>query len=192
MKDTLIAIGSLLVGVMLAVVLGFYAKESPAPSLVGGTEVRAPNVDTVTYNGVQTTYRRNGDTASYKGTGTLSTGTTTVCAIQSPVATSTLLMAYLKEDTSSTTASLITAAKAGTAFATTTSLATSTIAAGAQATIPVATTTPVADSVIGRLTLTDRVFGPSQWLVFGQSGGTGTFSPTGTCVAIWNSSAPNI
>lgn len=105
----------------------------------------------------------------------LSTATTTVCAIQSPAATSTLRYFGIKFDVSSTTASIITIAKATTAFATTTQIGTDyNIAANAQGFIQ-ASTSPAADAA--------TVFAPNTWIVVGMRGGTGTFSPTGACQA---------
>jgi len=107
----------------------------------------------------------------------LATATTTVCAIQSPNATSTLRWAGVKFDVSSTTASTITLAKSATAFATTTQIGeTVAVAANAQAFV-LATST--AAQVIAQTT----VFAPSQWFVVSMTGGTGTFSPTGACQA---------
>lgn len=104
-------------------------------------------------------------------------GTTTVCAVQSPNATSTLTEASTLFTVSSTTASIVTIAKAATAFATTTLLGQAyTIAANAQATIAASSTTANA-------TAQDYVFAPSQWVVVGMAGGTGTFSPVGVCTA---------
>lgn len=102
---------------------------------------------------------------------TLRTATTTVCAIQSPAATSTLKSAGIRLDTSSTTASIVVAAKSATAFATTTFLFGGNVAANAK-TATVATTTT-----------NNFVFGPSQWLVMSMQGGAGTFSPVGICQA---------
>lgn len=108
----------------------------------------------------------------------LEAASTTICALQSPAATSTLQSASVLLTTSSTSASTITLAKAATAFATTTLLNTGAVAAGAQATIIASTTSQGG---------TDQasVFGPSQWFVAGMSGGTGTFSPSGVCSAVW-------
>jgi len=107
----------------------------------------------------------------------LSTATTTVCAIQSPNATSTLRSAAVRFDISSTTASTITFAKSATAFATTTQIGENVaIAANAQGFVQATTT---AAQVIAQTT----VFAPGQWLVVGMKGGTGTFSPTGACQA---------
>lgn len=185
MKQTIIgAIISAIVAVAIVLSIVDLPHKVPVTPALGGTEVRAPNVDTVTYNGVQTTYRRNGDTLTNKGNGALTQASTTICAIQSPVSTSTLQAANIKLDTSSSTASVITIAKASTAFATTTTIGSQyTVSANAQAFIQ-ASTSPAAGAV--------TVFGPNQWLVVGMQGGTGTFSSVGSCAAEWISSAPNV
>lgn len=106
----------------------------------------------------------------------LTQASTTICALQSPAATSTLLLGSIKLSVSSTSDSILTLAKAATAYATTTSLGTSAVGANAQITV-LASTTPTA----GQAT----VFGPNQWFVVGMQGGAGTFSPTGVCEAVW-------
>lgn len=107
----------------------------------------------------------------------LTTSTTTVCAIQSPSATSTLVGGGIRMTTSSTTASTVTIAKATTAFATTTLINSASVSANAQATVLAASTT------VSSLEQTNRIFAPNTWLVFGMAGGTGTFSPVGSCSA---------
>lgn len=107
------------------------------------------------------------------GTSNLAQATTTVCAIQSPASTSTLQYATLKLSVSSTTASIVTIAKASSAFATTTALSRLAVGANAQALHFASTTEGSAD----------QIFAPNQFVVFGMEGGTGTFSPTGVCQA---------
>lgn len=107
----------------------------------------------------------------------MQTATTTVCAIKSPAATSTLVRASAQFRVSSSTASTITLAKAATFTATTTLLGQQyIIAAGAQATV-------VASSTTSNSGLQDFVFAPNQYFVVGMSGGIGTFSPSGFCNA---------
>lgn len=117
-----------------------------------------------------------GGVREFKQSTSLQTATTTVCAIQSPAATSTLKFAGIRFSTSSTTASTIHLAKATTAYATTTALGQGSLAAGAQGVVLASTTptTGVDDNV---------VFGPSEYFVVGMTGGAGTFSPVGTCQA---------
>jgi len=106
----------------------------------------------------------------------LKTATTTICAIQAPAATSTLLSAGVKLDVSTTTASIVDLAKATTAFATTTKIGTTyNVAANAQAMINASTTPAAGDTTI---------FGPNEWFVVNMVGGAGlTVSPTGACHA---------
>lgn len=103
--------------------------------------------------------------------------TTTVCAIQSPAATSTLVAGGVRFTVSSTTASTVTIAKAATAFATTTLINVASVGANAFATVLAASTTE------SSLAQTNRIFGPNEWLVVGMAGGVGTFTPTGICQA---------
>jgi len=107
--------------------------------------------------------------------------TTTVCAIQSPAATSTLIMGSIRLSVGSTTASTVTIAKSATAYATTTLIGGGALGAGAQGTFSATTTPSTGTSLDGPM-----VFGPSQYLVVGMQGGVGgTFSPTGNCQATW-------
>ena len=110
----------------------------------------------------------------------LKTGTTTICAIQSPVATSTLLRGGVVFTVSSSTATTITIAKATTAFATTTVLESEAISAGEQETILWNQTD--ADTA-------DMIFVPSQWFVVGMQGGLGLgeYTPEGVCHATFES-----
>ncbi len=108
----------------------------------------------------------------------LNQATTTICAIKSPSATSTLaLNSGVSIRTSSTTASRVTLAKATTAFATTTLLGVADISANAQDTVLASTTVT---------NLETSVFAPNTWFVVGMAGGIGTFSPVGNCQATFN------
>lgn len=158
---------SLVVGVILLMTLGGSTGESIV------REVR--NVGAVASPDIQSPYFSFGGVRFWGGkTESLTAATTTVCAIQSPAATSTLVNASIYFNVSSTTASVVTLAKSATAFATTTSLGTLGLAANAQGGA-VATTTSA------------QVWGPNQWFVVGMQGGPSgqTFSPTGTCQATW-------
>lgn len=123
-------------------------------------------------------YVANNDLQKFGQTRGLVTATTTVCAIQSPVSTSTLDFASVKFIVGSTTAATITLAKAATPFATTTILNTQALAANAQGTFMASSTNLFATGLIG-----DVIFAPSQWFVVGMAGGIGTFSPVGSCSA---------
>lgn len=123
-------------------------------------------------------YVANNDLQRYGQTKPLTQATTTVCAIKGPAATSTLIFAGVNFVVSSSTASTVTFAKASTAFATTTSLSSTAVGAGAQGTIVFATSTTATTGLN-----TNFVFGPSTYFVVGMAGGTGTFSPTGSCSA---------
>jgi hypothetical protein len=107
--------------------------------------------------------------------------TTTVCAIQAPAATSTLLVAAATVTTASSTATVFTFAKANTQYATTTSLGQFLSAANGQGSAT-ASTSP------GNLLDSNLIFSPNQWLVIGEQGGNGgaagsTFNSVGRCIA---------
>jgi hypothetical protein len=94
--------------------------------------------------------------------------TTTVCAIQSPAATSSIQLAGASFTVSSTTASTVTISMNSTPYASGTALIAQAVGANAQATVRVASSTVVS---------------PNQYIVTSMSGGTGTFSPSGNCQA---------
>lgn len=121
-----------------------------------------------------------GGVQSYKLAKGFTTATTTVCAIKSPSATSTLTFASAKFTTGTTTASTVHLAKAATAFATTTSLGAAALAANAQGTFIASSTssTSALDPFF--------VFAPNTYFVVGMAGGNGTFSPVGSCQASFN------
>lgn len=116
---------------------------------------------------------------------TLQQGTTTVCAIQTPAATTTLRWASIRVDLASSSATVLDIGNSASTGATTTKIGTTyAIAAGAQAFVQ-ASTSP---------TGTLPVFAPSNWLVVKIGGGvtggnTATaaqsagFVPTGACTA---------
>jgi len=157
----------IIIGMVIAVLGVTSSKVIPQP--VGS--VSSPDIQSryFSYGGVRHWAAR---------TTSLTQATTTVCAIQNPAAaTSTVRTATLYESVSTTTASTITLAKSASAFATTTWLTTSD-AISANATyhleLPATTTETGIDKYI---------LGPSDWLVWSQAGGVGTFSPTGVCEA---------
>lgn len=158
------------IGIVGALVLGFlgFNKESKTEVITNTvkgsyTEILSPYIS---FNGILHWYSNGGFTAA----------TTTVCAVQSPAATSTLVSASVVLNVSSTTATTVTLAKAASAFATTTILSNQAVSANAQATI-VASSSPVLTTGA----INDLVFAPSQWFVVSMAGGIGTFSPSGTC-----------
>lgn len=161
-----IVIGVLGVSMALFAYLGVLTPETPKVGALASPNIPSPYL---TWGGV----------AHWAGSSTsLIQATTTVCAIQSPAATSTLNAAYAAFSISSTTASTVTIAKASTAFATTTVLEREPVAANAQADIMVAAN-------YSNLATSTLIFAPNTWVVVGMEGGTGTFSPTGNCGAEW-------
>lgn len=156
-----------------------------ASVFLGGTEtvreitheVQKVNTGAVSSPDIMSPYVSVGGQRMWRQKADLQTGTTTVCAIQAPAGTSSLRFWSISETVSSTTATIITIAKANTAFATTTTLGVPiAVAANAQAMI-------VGSTTAAQQTAGADVFAPNTWLVFGQQGGAGTLSPVGQCTA---------
>lgn len=118
---------------------------------------------------------------------TMNQGTTTVCALQSPAATSTLVSGTVGFTVSSTSATTVTVARQTQGFSTTTRdfnnslIRTQSIAANAKGDFQTATTSLTALSTAQ----SDVVFAPNSYLVVTMAGGIGTFSPEGNCTALW-------
>ncbi len=121
-------------------------------------------------------YFSYGDLRHWATKTTMYQGTTTLCAMQSPAATTTLRSATANFTFSATYANDYQLANATSAFATTTNLGKITIAANALGTL-VATTTVTA--------LTDGIVAPNTWINLKVSTSTAstTFAPIGTCAA---------
>lgn len=172
MKNTILA-GLVLVVIALGIALS-------VKSLDDSTTTKAPPVAAATSPDLPFRYLNVGGVKTWYGyTGSLVQATTTVCSIQSPVATSTILTAQMRLDVSSTSASKITFAKAATPSATTTLLYSYNVAAGAQAAIWLPATST------SQAIVDTYVFAPNTFFNVGMSGGTGTFSPTGDCKVTW-------
>lgn len=155
-----------------APVVNVEVPKAPAP--IVNVNVPQQKLGSVSSPDIQSPYFSYGDVRFWAGsTNNLAQATTTVCAIQAPASTSTLQYGSIRFSVGSTTASLVTFAKAATAFATTTSLGQFTVAANAQGTAFASTT------------LGTAIFAPNEWFVVGMQGGVGTFSPTGRCLAEW-------
>ena len=103
---------------------------------------------------------------------TMKQATTTVCAIKSPVSTSTLLTFGFEFRVATATAYKLQSATSTTAFATT----------SAMFEFLGAASSPISGSYTP--TTTEKaVMAPNTWINASMYGGIGTFSPTGTCVA---------
>lgn len=116
-------------------------------------------------------YSENGIT-SWPASAPFTQGTTTVCAIPSPAATSTLTLATFASSNVSTTTSVLTFALAANRYATTTQLGTNYAIAANSGAYVVSSTTNASGSI---------VIGPSQWVVMSLAGAGYTFFPTGQC-----------
>lgn len=127
-------------------------------------------------------YLSFGDVKVYAAsTRNLIQGSSTVCALQAPAATSTLRSAGIRFDLATTSAVIVDLAKDTTQYSTTTKIGTTyNIAASKQATIIASST----GSVAGDAT----IFAPNNWFVVrmvGATVGATLNAPTGVCNATW-------
>jgi hypothetical protein len=107
---------------------------------------------------------------------------TTICALKSPNATSTLLAAGVKLDTSTTSAFFIEIAQATTPFATTTLIGTKySVAASAKVTIQASTTPTATDATL----FAPNTYLVAKWVVAGGAYAATNNAPKGTCEALW-------
>jgi len=166
---------------ILALVLGGFAvsRENVTTTQVIKSE---PTVGAITGPLSPYNYSGVGGVVQFKGkTTSLGSATTTVCAIQAPAGASKLVRGGINFSVSTTTATVVTFARAGTAFATTSSLGSATIGAS-ETGAHFATTT------------SNDVFASEEWFVVGMQGGANNYtsnsggaaySPTGACQATW-------
>jgi len=169
MDKSKVTIGIFIVTVL--VLVGFIFKGNKGIETGPSDSVRlSTNVGAVASPDIQSNYLRVGGVLTFYSHQDMNTATTTVCAMQSPAATSSVAFIGVDFVVSTTTATTIHIASASSAYATTTLLVPAqSIASGGKATY--ATTTP------------GTVIGPNTYVVVGMQGGVGRFSPTGTCSA---------
>lgn len=163
------------IGVVLALVLGLIGVLRPATVVREVTNLGA-TADT------NVNPFRLGDMRIWANHTSIRQSTTTVCSIQSPVATSTLLHGSIGITTGTTTALTVEIARDISPSATTTRLALAILPAGAKATVNVGTTT----SAVLSPTDTDVVFPPNTYLNFKIGGPNGPLNVLeGSCNAMW-------
>lgn len=173
-------------GVVAALVLGVF-NITNTPETVTVVEKVPVEVGAVSGPDILSPYFSVGGARFWAANQTMQTGTTTVCSIQSPVATSTLVSGTVSLSVSSTTASTVTVARQTQGFSTTTRdfnnslIRTVSIGANAQGQFQMATTslTALADAQAS------QVYAPNSYIVVTMAGGVGTFSPAGTCTALF-------
>lgn len=142
---------------------------------VSGTSAptQPQNVGSLTGPDIASPYLKWGGLATYRTSAPLKTATTTLCAIQSPAATSSLMFAAWVINTGTSTAATIDLATSTTAFATTTNLVAATVvgSSGKGA---------VSWSSAG----TNGVLAPNTWVVTKTAGaGLSGYTYGGTCDA---------
>lgn len=170
MKNYLVMAG---IGLVAALVVVMFVPRQVVNQVSQLGAVSSPNINSpyFSFGGVR-----------YWGahTESLNQATTTVCALQSPAATSTLQYGGLTITYATSSAVVLRLSKASTYNSTTTSLASSPLAAGARGTI-IASSTGLGVNLDGT-----NVFSPNQWFIGSIEGGQiGVASPTGICQAVW-------
>jgi len=165
---------NVIIGIVLVAVvaIGAFLFSHSAPKSGGvqaTTDITTSNFTTLaSANGIS-----NGGVYITAARISMTQGTTTPCAIQSPNATTSLQSASALFTVASSTTNVITIATSTNAFATTSLGVTANIASGAQGTINFAGTNA-------------SVLAPSTWVVVGMAGGLGGASlnvPVGVCTA---------
>lgn len=161
-----------LVGVLTAI-LAYLSGATNVHVAVGPDEafgaVSSPDINSsyLCVNGACTFYNRQ----------PMKTGTTTICSIKSPSATSTAVTApMIAMSYSSTTAVTITMASSTNSGATTTSIFSYDLAANKSVYVQ------ASSSKFQAITTANQpVIAPNTWFNVSMTGGTGTFSPVGFC-----------
>lgn len=164
--------------VLVALIGVLYVYATGSPARVGGAVYTSdPSITNFTRLSANDFINGGVETIGSRVT-SLNQGTSTVCSILSPAATSTLAMGSVEFTVSSTTASTVTLARAATAAASTTFLASASVATSSQADI-YAVATSSSNSAY--------TFPPSTYFNVSMQGvaNSGSFSPTGVCTAVF-------
>jgi hypothetical protein len=169
-KKTLIIYGVVVIGLSILASVLFGGKVETIIREVGG---------------IASNYSTTGGVETYGARIPLKTSTTTICAIQSPNSTSTLVFASVDMRISSTSAGIVEIARSvSNPTATTTRIGGLTLTTANTGNTIIASTTPTT-----YLDNDPLVFPPSNWLVVNmirQGKSALLFSPVGTCEALWN------
>lgn len=174
MKNTVIV--SVLASVIVFVVGMFFVK--PVQNItqnLGATPGADFNSPCETHNGVQTCFYNVA----------MNQASTTNCSLRSPSATSTLARPPIISTSVSTSSAYNLVVAKGTNTNASTTLLTNTIAYGANVLF-----TEVATSTALNIQNTDWIFAPNTFLNISMNGGAGTYSPTGRCIAEFESVSP--
>lgn len=166
------------------VVVGLVLWLSPNPAQIVDTNPVDRNIGALAGPDIPSPYLTWGGTTEYRSSMTMAQATGTICSFQTPAATSTISSGLITFDVGSSTALVVTVAKATTGFATTTTLISDVaLAADIKGTIDF---TPAIASTLDA----GRLIAPSQFVNItfaGASGGAvGTEKwennvPVGTC-----------
>ena len=177
-----------LVAIAAIVVFGFFQKPAQVTVNIPEQTLNTPPLGALTGPVIPYTYFSFGGVRKFAGTQTLNQSSTTICSIQSPAATSTLVSALAKITAGTTTSIQLEFGKSTLNAATTTSLGKYIFASLQKGTIS-ASTTP--NGVInGGGIDADYVFAPSTYLNLKYGGAViGSLNVlVGSCNATWEQS----
>ncbi len=153
---------------------------------------KSPSFGATASPDIPSPYFSVGDNRIWMAKISLNQSTSTVCSIQSPVATSTLLNASFSITRATSTALVVEIAKSVSPSASTTMLSKVNIAGNAQLTLNAGTYATSSTSVSGSLGIAhtgdeaDLTFAPSTYLNVKIGGPNGPLNVLeGTCTAIW-------
>ena len=184
-KQSYFTIGALVIAILVIGVIGFTVRKPVVNVETNRCEfgaVSGPNVDfpSFTVNGVLTYYNTTGLNKATTTTNDAGNSVArVVCSIKTPTATTTLMSASVSFTTSTTSATIVDIAEAANSYATTTVLgATYILAANAKGVILASTTSAVSGGAPGLIS-------PNQYINVKMAGGRGTYSPVGTCQAVF-------
>lgn len=164
-----------IVPVLLSVVVAVAVSLSLATPSVQ-TIVKEKVVGSATSPDISSPYFSFGDVRQWAVRSSLITASNTVCSLQSPVSTSSLLFASIRLETSTSSASELQFSKGTSPSGTSTLLSANIYKVGANGSAEITASS----------SLSGTLFAPSTYLTVGMVGATqGTVSPTGACQAIW-------
>ena len=162
--------------VVVALVLGVY-NTLTTPSEVTKTIIQKESVGAASGPILPYPYFGFGGVVRYAGSTSLNQASTTLCAIQSPAATSTLISGNVILTTGTTTAISLEVAKSSNPSATTTRLGYQVLASNAQVTLAAVTSSTTATGGSSGSTFTvepDYIFAPNTYFTAKYGGAAGS------------------
>lgn len=172
-----------IVGLLVALTISsIFWVTRPTKNVIVNQDGKEQPVGALAGPDIPSPYLRWGDVAIYQAKQTFNQASTTVCSLQAPSATSTLLWANVGITTGTSTTVLFEMAKSTLFDATTTLLSSShSFASGVLGTFTASSTLNTDNGLNG-----PKIFGPNQYLNVKYGGANGSLNVLqGTCNAAW-------